>query len=84
MVVSELLDTNMTLVRPDRAENIDPCTNHAVKYATARGRLTKPKQNKLSRQGTNFWATTRSRGRPPPHQAVSGPKKLLFVLFLLA
>ena len=33
----------------------------------------KPKENKLSREGTNFSATTPSRGRPPPHRAVSGP-----------
>ena len=38
--------------------------------------------HKLSREGTNFSATTPSRGRPPPHWAVSGPnKKLIFVLF---
>ena len=39
MVVSEILDTNMTFVRPKKAENTDPCTNYAVKYATARGHL---------------------------------------------
>ena len=44
----------------------------------------KPKEDKLSREGTNFSATTPSRGRPPPHRAVSGPKKLIFVLFFLA
>ena len=44
----------------------------------------KPKEDKLSREGTNFSATTPLRGRPPPHRAVSGPKKLIFVLFFLA
>ena len=44
----------------------------------------KTKEDKLSRQGTNFSATTPSRGRPPPHRAVSGPKQLIFVLFFLA
>ena len=45
----------------------------------------KPKEDKLSREGTNFSATTPSRGRPPtPHRAVSGPEKLIFVLFFLA
>ena len=39
MVVSERLDTNMTFVGPQKAENTDPCTNYAVKYATARGHL---------------------------------------------
>ena len=41
----------------------------------------KSKEDKLSREGTNFSATTPSRGRPPPHWAVSGPKKLIFVPF---
>ena len=41
----------------------------------------KPKEDKFSREGTNFSATTPSRGRPPPHRAVSGPKKLISVLF---
>ena len=31
----------------------------------------------------NFSATTPSRGRPPPHWVVSGPKKFIFVLFFL-
>ena len=44
----------------------------------------KRKEDKLSREGTNFSATTPSRGRPQPHWAVSGPKKLIFVLFFLA
>ena len=44
----------------------------------------KPKEDKVSRAGTKFSATTPSRGRPPPHQAVSGPKNLIFVLFFLA
>ena len=44
----------------------------------------KPKETKLSREGTNFSATTPSRGRPPPHRAVSGPRKLIFVFFFLA
>ena len=44
----------------------------------------KPKENKLSREGTNFSATTPSRGRPPPDRTFSGPKKLIFVLFFLA
>ena len=34
-------------------------------------------------EDTNFSATTPSRGRPPPHWAVSGPKKLIFVFFVL-
>ena len=42
------------------------------------------KEDKLSREGTNFSATTPSCGRPPPHRAVSGPKNLIFVLFSLA
>ena len=37
----------------------------------------KPKEDKLSREGANFSATTPSCGRPPP-------KKLIFVLFFLA
>ena len=44
----------------------------------------KPKEDKVSRAGTKFLATTPSRGRPPPHRAVSGPKNLIFVLFFLA
>ena len=43
----------------------------------------KPKEDKLSREGTSFSAPTSSRGRPPPHRAVSGPKELIFVLFFL-
>ena len=43
----------------------------------------KHKEDKLSRESTSFSATTPSRGRPPPHWAVSGPKKLVFVLFFL-
>ena len=35
----------------------------------------KPKEEKLSRAGTNFSATTPSRGRPSSHREVSGPKK---------
>ena len=44
----------------------------------------KPKEDKVSRAGKKFSATTPSRGRPPPHRAVSGPKNLIFVLFFLA
>ena len=44
----------------------------------------KPKEDKVSRAGTKFSATTPSRGRPPPHRAVSGSKNLIFVLFFLA
>ena len=44
----------------------------------------KPKEDKVSRAGTKFSATTPSRGRSPPHRAVSGPKKLIFVLFFRA
>ena len=44
----------------------------------------KPKEDKLLREGTNFSAATPSRGRPPSHRVVSGPKKLIFVLFFLA
>ena len=44
----------------------------------------KPKEDKVSRAGTKFLATTPSRGRPPPHRAVSGPENLIFVLFFLA
>ena len=43
----------------------------------------KPKEDKLSSEGTNSSTTTPSRGRPPPHRAVSGPKELIFVLFVL-
>ena len=43
----------------------------------------KPKEDKLLREGTNFSATAPSRGRPPPHWAVSGPKEVIFVLFFL-
>ena len=43
----------------------------------------RPKEDKLSREGTNFSTTTPLRGRPPPDQAVSGPNKLIFVLFFL-
>ena len=35
-----------------------------------------PKEDKLSRESANFSATTPSRGRPPPHRAVSGPQKV--------
>ena len=35
----------------------------------------------ISREGTNFSGTTPSRGRPPPHWAVSGLKRLIFVFF---
>ena len=42
----------------------------------------KPKENKHSREGTNFLTPTPSRGRPPPHPAVSGPKTLISVLLL--
>ena len=44
----------------------------------------RPKEDKLSREGTNFSTTTPSRGRPPPHPVGSRPKKLIFVLFFLA
>ena len=44
----------------------------------------KPNEHKPSREGTNFSSPTPSRGRPPPHPTVSGPKKLMFVLFFLA
>ena len=33
--------------------------------------------------GRELSATNSSRGRPPPHKAVSGPRKLIFVLFFL-
>ena len=39
MVVSEILDTNMSFVRPKKKTNTDPRTNYAVKYATACGHL---------------------------------------------
>ena len=39
MVVSQILDTNMTFVR--MGEDTDPRTNYAVKYAAARGHLKK-------------------------------------------
>ena len=43
----------------------------------------RPKEDKLStREGTNFSATTPSRGTL--HRVVSGPKKLIFVLFFRA
>ena len=35
----------------------------------------KPMEEKLSKEGTNF-SVTHSRGRPPPHRAVSRPKKV--------
>ena len=42
MVVSEILDTNMTFFfRPKRQKIPIPRTNYAVTYATARGHLTK-------------------------------------------
>ena len=44
----------------------------------------KPKEDKPSRAGAKFSATTPSSGRPQPHRAVSGPQKLIFVLFFLA
>ena len=44
----------------------------------------KPKEDKLLREGPNFSTTTPFRGRHPPHPAVSGPKKLISVLFFLA
>ena len=39
MVGTEIFDTSTTLVRPKGREH-RPCTNYAVKYATARGHLT--------------------------------------------
>ena len=42
MLVAERLDTNMTFVRPKGRKH--RCTNYAVKYATARGHLTKQKK----------------------------------------
>ena len=39
--------------------------------------LFEPKEDKLSRESTNFSATTPSYGRPPPHRVVSWPKKLV-------
>ena len=39
MVVSLILDTNNELCQAQKAENTDPRTNYAVKYATARGHL---------------------------------------------
>ena len=46
MVVSEIMDRNMTLVRPQNAENTDPRTNYAARYATARGHLRRLIQRK--------------------------------------
>ena len=46
--------------------------------------LFETQEDKLSREGTNFLATAPSGGRPPPDRAVSGPKKLIVVLFFLA
>ena len=40
-------------------------------------------QGRQTFEGTNFSATTPSRGGPAPHRAVSGPKKLIFLLFFL-
>ena len=45
----------------------------------------KPKENKLSREGANFSTPTPSCGRPSPHPpAASGPKQLISVFFCLA
>ena len=41
----------------------------------------KPKEDKLSREGTNFSTPTPSQGRPLPHPTISGPIKLICVLF---
>ena len=38
---------------------------------TSQAPPSKPKEDKLSREGTNFSTPTPSRGRPPPHPAVS-------------
>ena len=47
--------------------------------------LRNPRKTNFRGRGTNFSATTPSRGRPPPHRAVSGPKKVnLCALFFLA
>ena len=35
-------------------------------------------------QGRQTFGGGHERGRPPPHRAVSRPKKLIFVLFVLA
>ena len=46
--------------------------------------LRNPRKTNFRGRARSFWATTPSRGRPPPLQTVSGPKKLIFVLFFLA
>ena len=45
--------------------------------------FSKPKEDKLSRESTNFSATTHSRGKTPtpPHWAVSRPKKVNLCVF---
>ena len=44
----------------------------------------KPKKNKLSREGTIFLTTTPLSGGSPPHPAGSGPKMSIFLLIFLA
>ena len=44
----------------------------------------KRKEDKLSREGTNFSTHTPSRGRPPPHSGVQTQKVNLCALFFLA
>ena len=41
----------------------------------------KPKEDILSKEGTNYSTTTPSAGRPPPHWAVSRPQSYIRDLF---
>ena len=53
VVVPEILDENMTFVRPKKQKTPSPRTNYTVKYATARG------HQKYSRE----WSAVKQRGR---------------------
>ena len=52
----------------------NPYPHYLVRLATSRFFLSKPKEEKLSRESTNFSATTPSRGRPPPTGRSPDPK----------
>ena len=43
--------------------------------------LRNPRKTNFQGRARAFWAPPLSRGRPPPHRAVSGPKQWIFVLF---
>ena len=82
--MSEILDTSLTFARPNKAENTDPRTNYAVKYATARGHLMSYwvecklvvfsvfVKSPCFRQGTNFLSNHWGWGSSPLFLSLSG------------